>query len=99
MMRQTLRWCTAVLLALVGIAAQASFVSATVPTNFLAASASAPGSPVTAVEFYNAALDHYFVSALEPDIDALDSGRIAGWYRTGQTFRVYASGDIAGATP
>jgi hypothetical protein len=43
---------------------------------------------VFAVEYYNAALDHYFVSAAAPDIDALDSGRIRGWQRTGQTFFV-----------
>lgn len=34
-------------------------------------------------EFYNAELDHYFISGLQPDIDALDSGRIPGWKRTG----------------
>jgi len=44
---------------------------------------------VTLVEFYNAALDHYFVSALQPDIDALDTGRIAGWVRTGLSFKVF----------
>lgn len=35
-------------------------------------------------EFYNAALDHYFMSGAQPDIDALDSGRFHGWSRTGQ---------------
>jgi hypothetical protein len=44
--------------------------------------------PVTAVEYYNAAEDHYFISASAPDIDALDSGRTAGWTRTGETFGV-----------
>jgi len=48
-----------------------------------------PVIPVTAVEFVNAALDHYFISDLAPDIDALDSGRIAGWVRTGQSFKVW----------
>jgi hypothetical protein len=46
----------------------------------------------TAIEYYNAALDHYFISASAPDIDALDSGRLAGWTRTnmyGAGFRVY----------
>ena len=42
--------------------------------------------PVTVVEFYNASLDHYFISSLAADIDALDSGRIPGWMRTGYTF-------------
>ena len=34
--------------------------------------------PVGSVEFFNQALDHYFISALAPDIDALDSGRHRG---------------------
>jgi hypothetical protein len=38
------------------------------------------------VEYYNATLDHYFMTASQPDVDALDSGRIAGWQRTGQSF-------------
>src|SRR5262249_25090882 len=45
--------------------------------------------PMTIVEYYNAALDHYFVSGLAPDIDALDSGRFVGWRRTGFTFNAY----------
>jgi hypothetical protein len=44
-----------------------------------------------AVEYYNPALDHYFISASAPDIDALDSGRIQGWRRTGETFVVSAA--------
>ena len=47
--------------------------------------------PVYAIEYYNVALDHYFVSDLEPDLEALDSGRIAGWSRTGQRIRVWPS--------
>jgi len=38
------------------------------------------------IEYYNATLDHYFVTMSQPDIDALDSGRIAGWTRTGYAF-------------
>jgi hypothetical protein len=30
-------------------------------------------------EYYNASLDHYFISGSQPDIDALISGRIPGW--------------------
>jgi hypothetical protein len=41
---------------------------------------------VGAIEYYNAALDHYFLTASAPDIDALDSGRSPGWQRTGQRF-------------
>jgi hypothetical protein len=58
-------------------------------TNFAGASASLPPIPVNAAEFYNAALDHYFISDLAPDIVALDTGRIAGWARTGSTFKVW----------
>lgn len=57
--------------------------------NFGGASVSLPVVPVTAVEYYNVSLDHYFVTDLAPDIDALDSGRIAGWSRTGKSFNVW----------
>jgi hypothetical protein len=72
-----------------------------IATNFSGTSAMVPPTPVTSVEFFNAALNHYFISALAPDIDALDSGRIAGWVRTNLNFLVYpsqASGG-AGASP
>ena len=65
--------------------------------NFAGASAVVPVLAVTSVEFYNAALDHYFLSDLAPDIDALDSGRIAGWTRTGESFRVFATQAAGGA--
>jgi len=62
--------------------------------------AAALGAPVTVVEFYNATLDHYFISSLQADIDALDSGHIAGWSRTGYNFLGFgAAGDFAGASP
>src|SRR5438105_5808526 len=35
------------------------------------------GSGIFIVEYYNASLDHYFLSGSQPDIDALESGRIA----------------------
>jgi hypothetical protein len=57
-------------------------------------------APVTVVEFYNAALDHYFISPLQADLDALDSGHLAGWSRTGTNFLAYgAASDFAGASP
>ncbi len=67
------------------------FVSVNTPANFAGAQTSLPALPVTVVEYYNDALDHFFISALQPDLDALDSGRFAGWRRTGQTFRVFPS--------
>jgi hypothetical protein len=44
---------------------------------------------VEAIEFYNASLDHYFISASQLEIEALDTGHFAGWARTGQTINVY----------
>ena len=44
-----------------------------------------------AVEYHHAATDRYFWTVSEPDIDALDSGRIAGWQRTGQSIFVGAA--------
>jgi len=41
-----------------------------------------------AVEFYNATLDHYFVTAAADEISKLDNGFFVGWKRTGQSFKV-----------
>src|SRR5690349_16331867 len=60
----------------------------------------AAAATVTVVEFYNATLDHYFISPLQDDIDALDSGRIPGWNRTGYNFTAYGTAaEVAGASP
>ena len=57
--------------------------------NFLGAGDPGP-HPLTVVEFYNAALDHYFVTWIPDEIAGLDSGATArGWSRTGLTFNVY----------
>ena len=69
-----------------------------IATNFAGQSASLPAGTVTVVEFYNQALDHYFVSPLAPDIDALDTGRFEGWSRTGLTFNAYPSQASGGAS-
>ncbi|TMH64424.1 MAG: hypothetical protein E6H48_17225 [Betaproteobacteria bacterium] len=70
------------------------------PKNFANATGTMTAMAVTSVEFYNASLDHYFISALAPDIDALDSGRISGWTRTGRVFGVFPSqAGGAGVTP
>jgi len=66
-------------------------------TNFAGKAVSLPALPVTSIEYYNAALDHYFISNLQPDIDALDTGRIPGWARTGQSFKVFPSQASGGA--
>jgi hypothetical protein len=41
-----------------------------------------------AIEFYNAALDHYFVTASSDEITKLDNGTFVGWKRTGLSFKV-----------
>ena len=57
-----------------------------------------PPAIATVIEFYNAALDHYFISSLQPDIQALDSQVIPGWARTGLSFNAYPTA-VAGASP
>ena len=64
---------------------------AAAPKNFANVTAAVTATPIAAVEFYNTTLDHYFISSLAGDIDALDSGRIGGWTRTGLTFTVFPS--------
>ena len=71
---------------------------AATPKNFANASVNVSSSPVMDVEFYNQGLDHYFISSLAPDIDALDTGRITGWTRTGQSFAVFPANVGAGAS-
>ena len=76
------------------------FPTPNVATNFAGQAAPMPARPVTAVEFRHAGLDHYFLTNLQPDLDALDSGRTPGWARTGRSFKVHpgpASG--AGVSP
>jgi hypothetical protein len=61
--------------------------------NFAGQTASVGATPAaaTAVEFYNAALDHYFVSHIANEIADLDNGVHPGWARTGQAFRVFTA--------
>jgi uncharacterized protein YkwD len=48
--------------------------------------------PVTVVEFYNQALDHYFITWVAAEIALLDGGTtIKGWTRTGKTFKAYST--------
>ena len=50
-----------------------------------------PGNTVVAVEFYNRALQHYFISTAPAEINDLDTGVHAGWERTGFRFLAYAT--------
>ena len=67
---------------------------------YIAVIAAPSGAPAhkAVVEFYNETLDHYFISALDADIDALDSGRFKGWQRTGLSFDAYLT-PAAGSSP
>jgi hypothetical protein len=53
---------------------------------------SAPPTKVTIVEFYNATLDHYFITANPQEISDLDNGVHVGWARTGESFNGYGIG-------
>ncbi len=48
----------------------------------------APAVPV--IEYYWAARDHYFMTAIPAEIAALDAGTFGGWMRTGLSFNAYA---------
>jgi Repeat of unknown function (DUF5648) len=50
------------------------------------------------VEYHHADFDHYFVTADPNEIRTLDSGQFAGWNRTGQIFKMWASGWITRAS-
>ena len=53
----------------------------------------------TAVEYYYAAWNFYFVTSLPNEIAVLDGGAFGGvWQRTGQTFEVWAQ-PVNGALP
>ena len=65
------------------------------PPRVLAASGS---GPVEAIEFYNAALDHYFLTVDPKEVSDLDLGVHAGWTRTGQMFPVFGSAESAAGT-
>ena len=49
-----------------------------------------PIATATAVEFYHATFDHYFITSLPAEIAALDAGTLTGWSRTGRGFEVFA---------
>ena len=76
------RWASLTLAAALGAAASAAEATST--------SAFAPVAPNTAIEFYHAEFDHYFLTQLAVEIDALDSGQTVGWTRTGRAFAIFA---------
>jgi len=52
-------------------------------------SGGAGAAPVDVIEFYNAGLDHYFITWVTNEIHDLDTGVHKGWARTGKSFRTY----------
>ena len=47
-------------------------------------------APATVVEYFNASLDHYFITWIADEIAVLDAGVVTkGWVRTGNTFPTY----------
>ena len=50
------------------------------------------------VEYFHAGFGHYFVTSIDAEIAALDSGKFAGWTRTGQSFKTYtaSNGQVSG---
>jgi uncharacterized protein (DUF1800 family) len=61
------------------------------------ATAPAVASTLTAVEFYNAKLNHYFITAAPAEAVALDEGNpVKGWTRTGGQFTVYEDASEGG---
>ena len=83
---------------LAGVLACASILDAgaepSAAVNF-AAGAKAPGGVITVVEYYNAGLQHYFITADPAEAAVLDGGAFGGaWVRTGASFPAW---DIAGA--
>lgn len=75
------------LLALSSIPA-GGFVDVTVQFKSAPPAATLPG---LAVEYFNATMGHYFITAFPEEAAALDAGKIAGWARTGYTFPVDTS--------
>ncbi|MCC7218594.1 MAG: choice-of-anchor D domain-containing protein [Burkholderiales bacterium] len=48
------------------------------------------GGVVTAIEYYHADFDHYFMTHIADEITKLDDGTFKGWTRTGKSFKVHA---------
>ena len=56
-------------------------------------------TPVTVVEYYNAVLDHYFITWVPAEQANLDAGNTpTRWTRTGATFRAYTA-PLSGTSP
>jgi len=56
-----------------------------------------PPATVDVIEYYHAAWDHYFVTAIADEIAKLDAGVFVGWARTGLKFKAYAANTAGSA--
>jgi len=63
----------------------------TVTRNITVAGGAVVAMPVSVVEFYNASLDHYFITYVADEIAKLDNGIFKGWARTGLSFNAFAT--------
>jgi hypothetical protein len=73
------------------------FVTRLLGVLFVVASSWATAQTATAVEYYYAAWNYYFVTAFPDEIAVLDGGAFGGvWKRTGQTFLVWGDGSAGG---
>jgi lysyl endopeptidase len=68
---------------------------------YLTPDAANPQNETVVVEYYDATLDDYFITADKAEIQGLDNGVHPGWARTGLTFLAYSSAATApaGASP
>jgi len=65
---------------------------------YLTPNSAGPAGESATVEFYNRALDHYFITLSAQEIADLDAGVHPGWERTGLSFMAYDT-PAAGASP
>ena len=61
-------------------------------------SGTSSSASVPVIEYYYAAFDHYFITAVPDEINALDNGAFPGWMRTGLQFRASAA-NVSGTSP
>jgi hypothetical protein len=54
----------------------------------IVAGSSGAAAAGTAIEYFNPAFGHYFITASPEEAAALDAGALPGWQRTGETFAV-----------
>jgi hypothetical protein len=50
-----------------------------------------PPAAVPVIEYHRSDVNHYFMTADDTEIAALDAGRFPGWVRTGQSFAAYSA--------